>query len=407
MSEAGFMGVVQLPPREFPLLGNSLAIGSVSLFHIAFASLAVGFMVLAPIAEVLGRSRQGYTEVARSLTRFTTITFTASLVLAVIMVELFIGLYPFTNAWLFNRFRYPIWIGIAAFLLQTLLLYPYFHFWDALRARSVTLHIAMGAGAALLMLVWVLMLDGIGSYMLTPVARDGNWSLFNPTWLPLVIHRFFGNFVIAGFAMSAYAAWRLRAARSSSDGEAYYLNLLKVGYAIGILALMIQPFTGFLYASRIQETAPQAFEQVVQGPYRGLVYVQFSLIALLLFGAHLLRRTADPGDRRSFAAEILYVLGLIAMVATAESPTLRRIITAAVIAQTFWYNYRSAAAFAGATGELLNRPLVRRIGVTLGVLALLIYLTMGTIRETARHPDTVRGLISLQDKAYEKVSPQP
>jgi cytochrome bd-type quinol oxidase subunit 1 len=268
----------------------------------------------------------------------------------------------------------------------------------------VNLHLAMGVGAALLMLVWVLVLDGIGSYMLTPVSGEGNWSdLFNPTWLPLVVHRFFGNFVIAGFAIGAYAAWRLRGA-SSSGTERYYLNLLKVGYAIGILSLMIQPFTGFLYASRIQATAPQAFEQVVQGPYRGLVYLQFSLIASLLFGAHLLRRAADPGGRCSFAAEALYVSGLVGMVATAEVPTLRRIITFAVVIQTFWYNYRSAAAFAAATGDLLNRPLVRRIGVALGALGLLVYLTMGTIRETARHPDTVRGLITLQDEPHSSVS---
>ena len=36
--------------------------------------------------------------------------------------------------------------------------------------------------------------------------------------------------------------------------------------------------------------------------------------------------------------------------------------------------------------------------IGLGAVALLTYLTMGTIRETARRPDTVRNLISLQDE---------
>jgi hypothetical protein len=32
-------------------------------------------------------------------------------------------------------------------------------------------------------------------------------------------------------------------------------------------------------------------------------------------------------------------------------------------------------------------------------LSVLIYVTMGTIRETARRPDTVRNMISLHDEA--------
>jgi len=41
---------------------------------------------------------------------------------------------------------------------------------------------------------------------------------------------------------------------------------------------------------------------------------------------------------------------------------------------------------------------VRRLSIGLGVVSLLMYLAMGTIRETARHPDTVQGIISLQDE---------
>ena len=38
------------------------------------------------------------------------------------------------------------------------------------------------------------------------------------------------------------------------------------------------------------------------------------------------------------------------------------------------------------------------MAITMGIVSLLTYLTMGTIRETARRPDTVRGVISLQDE---------
>jgi len=99
---------------QVPVLGNSLAIGIVSLLHIAFAGLAVGLMLLAPLMEAFGRSNSLYLETAHSMTRFTLVTYTTSTVLAVIMAELFIGLFPQTNTWLFNQFRAPILVAIAA-----------------------------------------------------------------------------------------------------------------------------------------------------------------------------------------------------------------------------------------------------------------------------------------------------
>src|SRR5581483_4760281 len=87
------------------------AVGAAALSHIAVASLSVGSMMLAPAAETLGRTRPHYTEIAHTLARFTLVTYTTSLVLAVIMIELFIGLFPFTNTWLFNHFRGAIAVG--------------------------------------------------------------------------------------------------------------------------------------------------------------------------------------------------------------------------------------------------------------------------------------------------------
>jgi hypothetical protein len=42
---------------------------------------------------------------------------------------------------------------------------------------------------------------------------------------------------------------------------------------------------------------------------------------------------------------------------------------------------------------------LRPVMVGLGCISLLVYLTMGTIRETARRPDTVRNMITLHDEA--------
>src|SRR5688572_19256148 len=97
-----------LPAIQFPLIGNSLIVGLFSLLHIALAGLSVGFMVLVPVFEWYGKTNAVATDLARALTRFTVIVFSVSTVLAVIMVELMIGLFPVTTMWIWNQFRGPI-----------------------------------------------------------------------------------------------------------------------------------------------------------------------------------------------------------------------------------------------------------------------------------------------------------
>ena len=389
---------MSLQPLHFPLLGNSVAVGVVSLLHIAFASLAVGFMMLAPIAEAFGRSRPFYTDTAHTLTRVTVVTYTTSLVLAVIMVELFIGLFPTTNAWLFNRFRSPILLAMAAFFLQILLLYPYYHYWEAIRAKAPRLHLAMGAGSAAFMLVWVGVLDGIGSFMLSPAGSEGQWSeLFNPTWLPLVVHRFFGNLVFAGYTIAGYGAWRLGRPHDALN-EAYYLHLLKTGLFIGLAALLLQPVTGFVYASSIQAAAPQSYAQVVNGPYQALVYLQFSLIALLFVGTHVLLRTAAADRSTNVWVGRALMLAAALMIASVGHTDIRRTCTFAAVGLMCWSLYRWRSLLTKRDAAAWRGPLVRGLSLTLTIVALLTYLTMGTIRETARRPYTVQGIISLHEE---------
>ncbi len=388
-----------LPGIEFPLIGNSLVIGLFALLHILLAGLGVGFMMLAPLAESAGGTRPWLLDAARSMTRFTVVTYTASLVLAVIMVDLFIGLFPLTNTHLFNRFRYPIFVAMIAFLLQLFALYPYYHYWDALRARIPGVHRALGFLAAALMFVWVAVLDGIGSYMLTPVESGGAWSrLANPTWGPLVAHRFLGNLVMAGYVVVGYASWRLAAARGQ-DAD-YYSRLLKAGLLIGFTMLMLQPLSGLLYARTISGAAPEAYRQLTQGSYQPWVYAQFLLIGSLFLGSHLWLYNALSIERPMrwivMAAGIL----ALAMVLSVGHPDLRRVWTFALAALSAVALYRARGRFTEAPSpEQYRRPRIRYLSAALAVIATLTYLTMGTIRETARRPDTVRTMISLQDEA--------
>ena len=382
-------------PIHFPLLGNSIVVGFFSLFHIALAGLSVGLMILAPIFEATGRSVPFNVDLARAATRFTVIVFSVSTVLAVIMVELMIGLFPVTTMWAWNRFHAPIGLGIAAFILQLTLLYPYYHFWDHLRGRNPVLHTMLGSLAALLMLIWVAVLDGMGSSMLTPVDSGTSWGyLWNQTWLPLMIHRLVGDLLIAGYAIAAYGAWRSGRSEDESHRD-YYLHLFRTGWKIGVAGLLMQPLTGLFYALSIQGSAPAAYDQLIHGPYQSLLYLQFALIGLLFTGTHFLLRTAR-GAFQWIWLDAAVPLAAMLMVLSIGHTTLRRTllyVLAALLLRSLFV-HKQAGQFPFARSNRLFRPLA----ITLGILSILIYLTMGTIRETVRRPDTVRGTISLQDE---------
>ncbi|MGC3974495.1 MAG: hypothetical protein QM771_08960 [Nitrospira sp.] len=290
----------ELPAIQIPLLGNSAAVGLFSLLHIVPAALSVAFMLMAPIFEFRGRTDPFDRDLAHSMTRFTVVVFSVSTVLAVIMVELMIGLFPVTTMWMWNHFRVPILFGVVSFILMLLALYPYYHFWERLRETSITLHIILGGLAAFFMLPWVLMLDGMGAFMLTPVQDAGMWErLLNPTWLPLVIHRMVGNLVIAGYTLAAYGAWR-----ASNPGDpalqSYYQHLLHRGWVIGLGAFLLQPFTGLLYALAIHRAAPDAQESVIAGPYAPWLYVQLLFLSLFFLGNDVLtKRLRTPNGRQT------------------------------------------------------------------------------------------------------------
>ncbi|MCW5798655.1 MAG: hypothetical protein KIT40_09155 [Nitrospira sp.] len=388
---------MHLPALQIPLVGNSVAVGLFSLLHIVPAALSVAFMLMAPLFEFRGRTNPFDRDLAFSLTRFTVVVFSVSTVLAVIMVELMIGLFPVTTMWMWNHFRIPILCGVASFILMLLALYPYYHFWERLRETRITLHMILGALAAFFMLPWIFMLDGMGAFMLTPVEAGGMWERLNsPTWLPLVIHRMVGNLMIAGYSLAAYGAWRAWSPRDPTL-QPYYRHLLYRGWMIGLGAFLLQPFTGLLYALAIHRAAPDAQESIMAGPYAPWLYVQVLFLSLFFLGndvltKHLWTRTGNRQRWLDIGFPALAVLLLI----FAGYPELRRVCLYLLVGLTLW---RLADSVTKApTGLALAPSPVRSLAFGLAVLSVLLYLTMGVIRESSRRPDTVRGMISLQDE---------
>jgi hypothetical protein len=197
---------------------------------------------------------------------------------------------------------------------------------------------------------------------------------------------------------AGYAAWRLAAARG--EDVDYYVRLLKLGFLIGFIMLMIQPVSGLLYARAINASAPEAYKQLIQGPYQPWIYVQFLLIGALFLCSHGWLHLVSSRGRSGRWSLVATGSFALAMVLSVGYPDLRRVWTFALVALSAVVLYRARSFLTdGAPLERYQKPFIRFLSTVLAVVAVMTYLTMGTIRETARRPDTVRKVISLHDEA--------
>ncbi|HZS11949.1 MAG TPA: hypothetical protein VFA38_06845, partial [Nitrospirales bacterium] len=85
-----------------------------------------------------------------------------------------------------------------------------------------------------------------------------------------------------------------------------------------------------------------------------------------------------------------------AMVVSVDQPDLRRAFTFALTVLTGWLIARHRRGVMEPQPSALTFH-VRALTTALAITALAMYLVMGTIRETARGPETVRGVISIDD----------
>ncbi|TAK06317.1 MAG: hypothetical protein EPO39_09160 [Candidatus Manganitrophaceae bacterium] len=395
---------LRLPPIQFPVLGNSGAVGLFSLLHISLAGLSVGFIVLAPLLEYWGIRDPFYTRLARSLVRFVAVTFSISAVFAVVMVELFIGLFPVSTVYIFQRVEFGAYVAIAVFFLHIWCFYTYWYRWEKMRAKSIPRHIALGAVAALLIFTWGALLDGIGSYMLTPPERElaglarfdlaRLTFLFNPTWLPLVFHRFVGNMIISFYAIGLYGGLRLLRRSPDPEEEAYDTRVMQFGVMMGTGLLLIQPLAGILYSVQIRRANPQAFERILFGPMEWLVRIQFLLVGLLFFLSNWFFAQISSNPRLSRILNGLILLAALFMILNVQQIWIRRALTLLLILTTLYH--LSHVLLHGALSSLRRQG--PWLAISVGFCAMAIFLVMGVIREQARRPYTVYGQIHLQDE---------
>ena len=418
---------LDLPALDFAYFGTRGIVGIVMLIHMIFAQLFVGYVIGSPLLQTWG-VRKGNAHMQRlshALDRFNVLTFSLGATFAGMFLVLIVGFYPRVTSALFTHFFwfFPV-LAMGTMVLTLTLLYVYHY-------RTQRRSIVAGLGAAFFILVWQAILTGVDTFMVTgggagepAVQSGGNLSfsglgaaldsILNPMFIPLDLHRTFGNLSWPAFAVAAWAAFRYLGAKSAED-KAFYDWAGSMGVMWGTIFLLLQPFAGFAIAftmkAAYQPNAPMA--QGAGGPYDRLVgsgpgadswtsnllYINLLMVVGLFVLSNVAmylgaRRHPESAGRVpiSFFGSVAAVAGLYSVSPVADWPFLymRYIMILIMVITTL------VATIAYVRGRRLFRygspgGGYRAVLLLIGVLAVVLTMNMGYMKSNSRIPYTIYG----------------
>ncbi|HBP88601.1 MAG TPA: hypothetical protein DD706_12980 [Nitrospiraceae bacterium] len=258
-----FGQVPDAPPVDFPYSGNRTAVWVVAQLHILFAAFILGAPIFAVVAEWLGYKNNDpkYDRLAKEVIKVTVILYSMTALTGGLFIFVLLGTYPDFSTWLIKHFFlvfaviYPL-----LFILETIILYTYFYSWDSMKGAKKGRHIALGILLNIVGTVTLFVIDGPTSFMNTPAKAAGDLSLVefiqtaslwdkmaNFSWMPLNLHRLVGNVTFGGFIAGLIAAYMYMGSKTDEE-RSYYDWMGFVGNMIGVGALLLLPFMGYLLA---------------------------------------------------------------------------------------------------------------------------------------------------------------
>lgn len=257
----------QLPdpkPHEFPIGGNRTAVWVVAQLHILFAAFILGAPIFVVVSEIIGWKNQDgrYERLAKEVIKVTVILYSMTALTGGLFIFVLLATYPQLTGWLITHFFdvFAIWYPLL-FIAETIILYLYWYTWDALQGPLKPRHIVLGVVLNVIGTVTLIVIDGPTSFMNTPVkSAEGLdlktfiettatlWDKMNNfSWWPLNIHRFIGNVTFGGFIAGLIAAYMYLMSKTDEE-RAFYDWFGFVGNMIGVGALLLLPFAGYLLA---------------------------------------------------------------------------------------------------------------------------------------------------------------
>lgn len=250
--------------------------------------LAAASLILVILFFVRPSGDRRYERLAHETMKAVTIAYSITAISGGLFGLILMGPYHEVATHLFEQFG-PIFAmyGLLLFV-ETLLMYTYFYTWDSLSQRK-GLHISIGLALNVSGTVMMLLMNAVGSYMLTPPEsmQDASlWSLVNnPSWSGLNLHRFIANITFGGFMVALFAAFMFLTSRSRED-RAFYDWMGYIGNFVGIATMLILPLAGYVYAKELFLYDAVISTFLMADKLSFFFVIQGLLVAMLFLGAN-------------------------------------------------------------------------------------------------------------------------
>jgi cytochrome bd-type quinol oxidase subunit 1 len=429
LSQAGYNETLPVQEVGLGASGRSIFIAFVMLTHVLFANLHLGgAWVAAGTESAFLRSRKPrYNRLARSITLFNVILFSAGATFAIAGMLFFISLYPTFASELFHIYWWPLLAEGILFAIEIFFLYTYWFSWDKV---GNWWHQFLGYGYAVSVFFQTLMINTLASGMLTPgsdkivwgstglltmsISMLQSWWFNASTWI-LQFHRlaaavsFFG-FLIAMLGMFHYLD------RKDEPSKTYWDLVSSYGLSWGLLGLVFQPLLGIIYMYTIFRNQPSAFASIMLGARAWEMVLMVGLLSLLFITVLVYLYDRKEKIIRSAGNEKLHRLFKIFIIVAA--------ICGFILVQPYtmsfgvnplgYMSYKLAALFVlivigvfafGIDLIMLREPGMvewgalsktsRHAAILAGILGIFIVAVMGYVRESARSPWTVYNIVPV------------
>ncbi len=277
-------------PIDVPPFGARSVVWIVAELHLFLAAFILGAPIFIVVCEYLGRRTRDarYERLARETMKAVTIAYSLTAIAGAAFLIVLAGPYQRFTGQLMVRFGAVFGLYAALILLETLLMYVYWYSWEPL-ARRKGWHIAIGVALNVVGTVVMLLMNAVGSFMLTPPESALTASLWdainNASFSGLNLHRFIANITFGGFMVALFAAIMFLTARTEED-RAFYDWMGFIGNFIGVATLMVLPLAGYVLAKELFVYDATIATFMMADKLSSFFVMQGLLVSLLFLGAN-------------------------------------------------------------------------------------------------------------------------
>jgi cytochrome bd-type quinol oxidase subunit 1 len=277
--------------RTFPKIGSRVAIWAVAQLHLLFAAFVLAVPLFAFIIEVIGYKTGDlrYDRLAYEFTKLLSVSFSLTATFGAALTFMLIVLYPkFTN-YLMSVFSPTFLPYVVLFFAEAFFLYTYYYGWGKFHPLT---HLGLGLGLNIVGTAIMFIANAWLTFMMSPhgVSDAGavlslRDAIFNPTWMPINVHRVIANVAFGGSVAGAYAAFKFLQAETDEE-RAHYDWMGYIGNFVAISAFLPLPFAGYWLAKEIYAFSQTLGLTMMGGAFSWLFIIQAVLIGNLFLAAN-------------------------------------------------------------------------------------------------------------------------